>query len=133
MKTKVLNVNESGFDTIELYFGSICGVKYNKLKGLAEIPKKLKIIRVIAISDNTRKEYTFWSRIGLAKPVIHLNVDMDIYLDNGTCIQINSSDEKLLKKLMKYVWEINADPRVKFYQKMPNVELNKEQWNRTQL
>ena len=34
---------------------------------------------------------------------------------------------------MKFVWEINADPRVKFYRKMQHVGLNRNRWNETQL
>ena len=117
----------------DLYFGRVCGEKHNKLGGLDGVPKKLDIVRVIVISDNTTKESTIWSRWGLDKPITKVNADVDIYLQDGTCIQVNSSNEKLLKKLMKFVWEVNADPRVKFYRKMQRVELNRETWNRTQL
>ena len=133
MQTKVLNAEEVGFDNINLYFGKVYGEKHNRLGGLDEIPKKLNIVRVIVVSDNTTKESTIWSRWGLGKPIIKVNADVDIYLQDGTCIQVNSSNEKLLKKLMKFVWEVNADPRVKFYRKMPRVELDREHWNRTQL
>lgn len=133
MHTKVLNARKVGFDNIDLYFGKVCGEKHNRFGGLAGVPKKLDIVRVIVVSDNTKKESTIWSRWGLDKPIKRVNADIDIYLKDGTCIQVNSSNEKLLKKLMKFVWEVNADPRIKFYRKMKRVELNKETWNRTQL
>ena len=133
MQTKVLNAEMLGFDEIGIYLGKICSVKYNKLGGLKDIPKKLDIVRVIVIRGNTTKEYNIWSRLGLCKPITHVNADVDIFLKDGECIQINSSDEKLLNKLMKYVWELNADPRVNFYRKMRKVELDKEKWERNQL
>lgn len=133
MQTKVLNADELEFDSIDLYFGNVCGVRYNRFKGLDGVPKKLDIVRVIVVQDNTKKESTMWSRLGLDKPITHVNADVDVYLTDGTCIQVNSSDTKLLKKLMKFVWEVGTDPRVKFYRKMPKVELNRERWNRTQL
>ena len=133
MQTKVLNAEEVGFDNIDLCFGQVCGEKHNRLGGLDGVPKKLDIVRVIVISDNTTKESTIWSRWGLDKPITKVNADVDIYLRDGTCIQVNSSNKKLLKKLMKFVWELNADPRIKFYRKMQRVELNRETWNRTQL
>lgn len=132
MKTKVLNANELEFDSIDTFFGRIYGVTHNKVKGVHKL-QKLDIARVIVIQDNTRKESTIWSRWGLDKPITHINADVDIYLTDGTCIQVNSSDVKLLKKLMKYVWEIKADPRVKFYKKMHNVELDRNIWNSTQI
>ena len=133
MQTKVLNAEEVGFDNIDLYFGRVCGEKHNRLGGLDRVPKKLDIVRVIVVSDNTTKESTIWSRWGLNKPITKVNADVDIYLQDGTCIQVNSSNKKLLKKLMKFVWEVTADPRIKFYRKMQHVELNRETWNRTQL
>ena len=132
MSTKVINAAEVGFDTIQPMFGCIFGFKHNKLGGVDNVPKKLKILRVIVIRDNTKTESTIWSRWGLDKSIKHINADVDIYLEDQTCIQINSSDKKLLKKLMKYVWELNADPRVRFYQKMPKVNLDRDSWNRNQ-
>ena len=132
MKTKVLNANELEFDSIDTFFGRIYGVTHNKVKGVQKL-QKLNIARVIVIQDNTKKESTFWSRWGLDKPITQVNADVDIYLTDGTCIQVNSSDTKLLKKLIKYVWEINLNPRIKFYKKMKHVELDRNIWNRTQI
>lgn len=132
MQTKILNANELNFDSIETIFGRFYGVKHNKLGGAQNI-QKLDIARVIVVQDNTTKQSTFWSRWGLDRPITHINADVDIYLTDGTCIQVNSSDTKLLKKLMKHVWEIKAEPRVKFYQKLRHVELDRNIWNRTQL
>ena len=132
MQTKILNVNELTFDTIEICLGRIYGVTHNKVKGLQKL-QKLDIARAIVIQDNTKKESTFWSRWGLDKPITQVNADVDIYLTDGTCIQVNSSDTKLLKKLMKHVWEINLNPRIKFYKKMKHVELDRNIWNRTQI
>ena len=133
MQTKVLNAEEVGFDNIDIYFGRVYGEKHNKLGGLDGGPKKLDILRVIVVSDNTTKKSTILSRWGLDKPITKVNADVDIYLRDGKCIQVNSSDERLLKKLMKFVWEVNADPRVKFYRKMQHVELDRSRWNETQL
>ena len=137
LQTKILNTEEIGFNKLMLMFGKVYGIKCNKLGGIRDAPQKLNIIRVIVIKDNTKTESTIWSRLGLDKPIKHINADVDIYVQdkegNNSVIQINSSDVKLLKVIMKYVWELNADPRVKFYKKMKHVELNKEQWDTTQL
>ena len=108
-KTVILNQEECGYS----YFATIgktivaCGLKGGV--------RKLDIIRVLVIKDNSKKHYSFLSRFGLCPAELKYNVDVDIYLGDGSVIEVRSSEAKFLKKLLPYIWELHKNPRIEFY------------------
>lgn len=110
-KTVILNREECGYT----YFATMgkmimaCGVKGGV--------RKLDIIRVIIVADESKRMYGFLSRLGLAPTQFKYDVHADIYLDDGSVIEVYSTEPKFLKKLLPYVWELHHNPRVEFYGK----------------
>ena len=108
-KTVILNQKDCGYS----YFTTIgkvviaCGVKGGV--------RKLDIKRVIVISDNSKKRNGFLSYLGLAPAELVYDVDVDIYLKDGSIIEVHSSEPKFLKKLVPYIWELHKNPRVQYY------------------
>jgi len=108
-KTVILNKEQCGYS----YFVTmgktiiVCGHKGTR---------KLDILRVVVVSDNSIKRPSFLGRQLISSPAIDYDVDMDVYLTDGTEIQIHSSEKKFLRKLMPYIWELRRkDPRIEFY------------------
>ena len=108
-KTTILNQEVCGFN----YFVTVGKmiIACNRQGGV----KKLDIIRVIVVADNSKKRYSFLGRFGLVPPEFTFDVDVDIFLGDGTKIEVHSSEQKFLKKLLPYIWELNKNPRVEFY------------------
>lgn len=109
-KTEIINKAACGYT----YFVSVgkmilaCGIKGGV--------KKLDIVRVIVVGDSTKRRYTFLDRLGLGSPTIKFDVDVDIYLADGSIIEVHSSEPKFLKKLTPYIWELKRrNPRIQFY------------------
>lgn len=108
--TQILNTTECGYNYFVTVGKTIIGC------GLKGGVKKLDILRVVIIQDNSVKPNTIWSKLGLSKANIAYDVDADIYTADGNRIEIHSSEEKFLRKLMPYVWELKKkNPRVEFY------------------
>lgn len=108
-QTVIINSQECGFTFFNTLGKTIfgCGMK----GGI----QKLYIKRVIVVAENSRRKYGFLSRAGLAPAEFIYDVDVDIYLEDDTVIQVHSSESGFLKKLLPYVWELNEDPREAFY------------------
>lgn len=107
-KTVILNHAECGYD----YFVTVgkmivaCG-----RRGV----NKLDILRVIVVADNSKKTYSFLGRLGLVPAELTFDVHVDIYLGDGSVLEVHSSEAKFLKKLLPYIWELQRNPRVEFY------------------
>jgi len=129
----ILNAGEVEFDNVAIYFGKLCGEKHNKFGGLASVPERLSIARVLVIKNNTVKRSSFLSYLGLIKPKIKVAAELDIYLTDGTCLQVSTTDSCLITHLLKFVWELSAEPRTKIYKKMKHIELDKKLWDKTQI
>lgn len=108
-KTVILNQNNCGFT----YF--MCIGKTIMACGWKGGIKKLDIKRVIVISNKSRKNYGFLSRFGLAPAELEYDVDVDIYLQDDSVIEVHSSEPEFLRKLLPYIWELHKNPRVEFY------------------
>ena len=108
-KTIILNKEECGYS----YFVTIgktiiaCGLGGTR---------KLDIIRAVVVADNSVKNPSFLSRQLICKPHILYDVDVDLFLADGTLIKIHSTEKKFLRMIIPYVWELRRnDPRVNFY------------------
>lgn len=111
-KTEILNSEDCGFDYFVTVGKMIIGC------GLRGGVKKLDIIRVVVVGNQTKKKSSFLSNIGLAKADYLFDVDVDIHLADGSLIEVHSSEPKFLQKLVPYVWELQRkNPRVEFYGK----------------
>lgn len=108
-KTVILNQNKCGYSAF-LTLGKAI-IAYGNKGGV----KKLDIHRVIVVAENTRKKYGFLSRMGLEAPAVEFNADVDIFLTDGTLIEVHSTEPAFLKKLLPYIWELRKDPRKEFY------------------
>lgn len=108
-KTVILNQDVCGYS----YFATMgkmiiaCGVKGGV--------RKLDILRVIVVADDSKKKYSFLSRMGLAPAEFEYDVHVDIILADGSVIEVHSSEPKFLKKLLPHIWELHRNPRVEFY------------------
>ena len=108
-QTVILNQETCGYS----YFATIgktivaCGLKGGV--------KKLDILRVVVVADNSKKKYSFLSRMGLVPAEFVYDVDVDIFLGDGSVIEVHSSEPKFLKKLLPHIWELHRNPRVEFY------------------
>lgn len=111
MATRILNVDACGFRE----FMSIGKIVWGF--GGSKGDQRLHILRVTVVQDATKK--TGSSLLG--KPYFSWDVDLDIYLEDGTKIEVHTTDEKFVRKMMPYCWEIQQkNPRVNFYG--PNAE-----------
>ena len=106
MATKVLNTDVCGYASF-FWIGSIIWANgpIGSMKS-----DRINIHRVIVVQDASTTTYGF-----LGKPNISWDVDLDIYLDDGTVIEVHTDDEYFIKKMMKYVWEIRKDDPRKWY------------------
>ena len=110
MSTRILNSQECGYNSF-FTIGRIIWAQGPIGSGISD---RLQIARVIIIQDATTESRSFF----LAKPIMHWNVDLDVYLDNGTKIEVHTDDESFIRKMLEYVWELQQrDPRVKFYER----------------
>lgn len=110
MGTTILNADECGYKEFMTIGPLIWG--FNGARG----NQRLHIMRVIVVQDNTSKDESFWCKLGFAPPQFHWKVDLDIYLEDGTQIQVHTTEPKFLKKMEKYIWELQQQRRhVEFY------------------
>lgn len=110
MATRILNSAECGYTN----FFSIGPMIWAQGPIGSFVSDRINIARVIIIQDATKESRSLF----LAKPIMYWNVDMDIYLDNGTKIEVHTDDGGFIKKMMDYVWELQKkDPRVDFYER----------------
>ena len=108
--TEILNSSECGYTYFITVGKTILGC------GLKGGVQKLDILRVVIVQDNSVKNQSIWSKLGLTKDKIAYDVDADIYTADGKKIEIHSSEPKFLDKLMPYVWELKKqNPRIEFY------------------
>ena len=108
-KTVILNQDECGYTYFATFGKTIiaCGVKGGV--------RKLDIMRVIVVADESKRKYGLLSRFGLVPAAFEYEVHVDIYLDDGSVLEVYSTEPKFLKKLLPYVWELHRNPRVQFY------------------
>lgn len=108
-KTVILNQEECGYT----YFATMgktiiaCGMKGGV--------RKLDILRVIVVADESKKKYSFLGRLGLVPAEFEYEVHVDIYLNDGSVLEVYSTEAKFLKKLLPYIWELHRNPRMEFY------------------
>lgn len=112
-KTVILNQQACGYTNFITIGKTI--IAYGMKGGTKRLNKHID--RVIVVANNSKKQYGFLSRFGLANPEFMFNVDADIYLKDGSVIEIHSSEPKLLTKLLPFIKELHKDPREKFYGK----------------
>ena len=110
-KTVILNTQQCGYS----YFVTV-GKMIIACGALGNI-KKLDIVRAVVVADRSKKQHSFLSRMGLVPAELTFDVDVDIYLGDGSRIEVHSSEPKFLKKLLPYIWELHKNPRVEFYGK----------------
>ena len=109
-KTEILNTEECGFS----YFTTVG--KMIIACGLRGGVKKLDIIRVIVVGNQTKKKSSFLANIGLCKPELNFDVDLDIFLADGSKIEVHSTEPNFIRKLTPYIWELQRkNPRIEFY------------------
>lgn len=108
-KTVILNQDECGYTYFVTMGKTIvaCGMKGGV--------KKLDILRAVIIDDSSKRKYSFLARMGLVPAVFEYDVLVDIYLGDGSIIEVHSSEAKFLKKLLPHIWELHRNPRVEFY------------------
>lgn len=108
-KTTILNQVDCGYS----YFVTIGKTIFacSLLGGV----KKLDIQRAIVVAENSKKKHSLLSRFGLVAPEFRFDVDVDIFLTDGSKIEVHSSEAKFLKKLLPYIWELHKNPRTEFY------------------
>lgn len=110
-KTVILNQQTCGYTNFITIGKTI--IAYGMKGGTKRLNKHID--RVIVVANNSKKQYGFLSRFGLANPEFMFDVDADIYLKDGSVIEIHSSEPKLLQKLVPYIEELHRNPRVRFY------------------
>lgn len=82
--------------------------------------KKLDIKRVIVVNNKTQKKHNLLSFCGLVNAELVFDVDLDMYLQDGSVIEIHTTDPKFLNKLVPYIWELNRNTREEFYRTAKN-------------
>lgn len=106
IETNVLNKRSCGVDYFITLGKHIYGCSWRN--GV----KRLRIERVLVLADQTKKKTTLASKLGLENATLQFDVDVDIYLDDGRKIEVQSSDPQFLRKLVPYIWELQRqDPR----------------------
>ena len=108
-KTVILNQNVCGYTNFITIGKAV--IAYGIKGGV----KKLDIERAIVVANNSKRKYGFLSRFGLTPAEFVFDVDVDIYLKDGSVIEIHSSEPKFLKKLVPYIKELHKDVREVFY------------------
>lgn len=110
-KTVILNQAECGHSSIVTVGKMIFAYS---MKGGT---RRLNIERVLVVANNSKKHYGFLSRFGLAPAELTFDVDLDIYLTDGSVIEVHSSELKFLQKMLPYIKELQRNPREEFYGK----------------
>lgn len=106
MPTRILNAEECGYKEFMMIGPNLWG--FGGSKG----NQKLHIMRVIVVDEHTK--VAGHSLFG--KPNYNWDVDLDIYLEDGTKIETHSTNEKFIRRMMTYCWELNKQrPHVNFY------------------
>jgi hypothetical protein len=108
MSTQILNPTECGYTS----FFSIGSLIWAQGPVGSFVSDKLQIARVIIVQDATKESRSLF----FAKPIMHWDVDLDIYLENGKKIEVHTDEGSFIKKMSAYVWEFQRkNPRVNFY------------------
>ena len=110
-KTVILNQQACGYTNFITIGKTI--IAYGMKGGTKRLNKHID--RVIVVANNSKRKYGFLSRFGLTSAEFVFDVDVDIYLKDGSVIEIHSSEPKFLKKLVPYIKELHKDVREVFY------------------
>jgi len=113
-KTVILNSTECGYTYFITVGKAIIGC------GLYGGVHKLDIKRVLVISDKSRRQCGTFNIFGSNIRDMTYDIDVDIFLTDGSKIEVHSSDRNFLKKLLPYVWELHTDCRTEFYGRNKN-------------
>lgn len=111
METVILNRDKCGYKSLTTIGKMIFAY------GLRGGVTRLDISRVLVVAENSKKRYSFLSRFGITQPELIFDVDMDIYLADGSIIEVHSTDPKFLNKMLPYIWELHMNPRADFYKR----------------
>lgn len=108
-KTVILNKKECGYSYFVIVGDAIIAC------GLSAGAQKLDIMRVMVVADESKRKHSGFGIFGHGADEMLYDVDVDIYLADGSKIEVHSSERKFLKKLLPYVWELHKNRRVEFY------------------